>query len=107
MHVYLVVPDFVIVVDHRSSKAPSRVDPSASNRNGGQVNHKHSKPYWQWSQYLNKKNMLKPYTFLFLEVTFQSYGRTHRHMGVACASLGICGREDGVYQKKSANCFSS
>ena len=51
--IYLIIPDFFVVVDHSSTKAPSRVYASASDWNGGQVHHKHSKSYWQGSQHLN------------------------------------------------------
>ena len=52
---YLVIPGFVIVVDDGSTKAPSRVDTSSSDRNGTQVNHEHGEPNWQRSQHLRTK----------------------------------------------------
>lgn len=32
---YMIIPNFLIVVDHSSTKTPSRVDPSSSNRDSG------------------------------------------------------------------------
>lgn len=52
MCMYLIIPCFFLVVDHGSSKAPSRVDSSAGNRDRSQVHHEHSKPDRQWSQHL-------------------------------------------------------
>ena len=43
---YMVVPNFVIVVDNSSPEAPSGVYTSTSDGYGSQVNHENSKPNW-------------------------------------------------------------
>lgn len=48
----VVIPRFVFVVDDSGSETPSRVDASASDWDGGQVNHEHGKSNWKWSQNL-------------------------------------------------------
>jgi hypothetical protein len=52
---YMVIPSLVLVVNEGCPKTPSRVDACPSDGDGGQVNQKHSKPNWQWSQDLNIK----------------------------------------------------
>uniref|UniRef100_A0A803R5T7 Uncharacterized protein n=1 Tax=Cannabis sativa TaxID=3483 RepID=A0A803R5T7_CANSA len=42
----MVIPSLFIVVDNGGSKTSSRVDARTRDRNGGQVNHEHSKPNW-------------------------------------------------------------
>lgn len=51
------MPDFGVIVDKSSSKTPSRVNASTSDRNGSQVHHKHSETYRQWSQYLTPQEI--------------------------------------------------
>lgn len=48
----MVVPGLVLVVDNSGTKAPSGVDASASNGDGGQMNHEHSKSNWERCQNL-------------------------------------------------------
>lgn len=55
MKTHLVIPDFFLVVDNGSSKAPSRVNTSPGNGDSGQVNHEHGKPNRQRSQNLSPK----------------------------------------------------
>jgi hypothetical protein len=52
IYTYVVIPDFAIVVDYSSSKAPSWVDTSSSDGDGGQVHHEHSEPNRKRSQNL-------------------------------------------------------
>lgn len=55
---YLVIPWLVFVKDHGSSKTSSWVDSGAGDRNGGQMNHKHREPNWEWSQNLQFRNKI-------------------------------------------------
>ena len=48
----MVIPGLMLVVDNSSSKTPCRVNASASDWDGGQVNHEHSKSNGKWSQNL-------------------------------------------------------
>jgi len=52
----MVIPGLIFVVDNSSSKTPSRVDACASDWDGGQVNHEHSKSNGKWSQNLIQNN---------------------------------------------------
>jgi len=52
----MVIPGLLLVVYDSSSKASSRVNTSASDWDGCQVNHEHSKANWQWSQNLQTQN---------------------------------------------------
>lgn len=56
----MVVPNFVLVEDDSSSKAPSWVDASSGDGNGSQMNHENSKPNRQWSQNLKQEYSFQP-----------------------------------------------
>ncbi|BAS90123.1 Os04g0521001 [Oryza sativa Japonica Group] len=71
------MPCLVLVVDHRSSQAPCRVDAGAGDRDRGQVNHEHREPNWKRSK--------------------------HRDVGVAGVALGVGGGEDGVDEHEGAD----
>ena len=47
---YLVIPGLLVVVDNSSTETPSRVDTSASDGDGSQVNHEHGEPNRKGSQ---------------------------------------------------------
>jgi hypothetical protein len=49
---YMIIPGLVFVIDHSSTKAPSRVDASTSDWYCGKVNHEYCKSNWKGSQYL-------------------------------------------------------
>ena len=49
---HMVIPRFFPIQDNSRAEASCRVDACAGDGDGGQVNHKHSKPNWEWSQYL-------------------------------------------------------
>lgn len=53
---YLVIPGFLFVIDDSSAETPSWVDTGASDRDGGEVNHEHSKPDGEWCQNLDSGN---------------------------------------------------
>jgi len=46
----MVAPGVLPVVDDGSAKAPSWVDASASNGDGGKVDQEHREPNWQWGK---------------------------------------------------------
>lgn len=62
MNTYEVIPGFVVVVDYGSTKTPRRVNTSACDGDGSQVNHEHCEPYWKGSQYLHKQQFKSSYT---------------------------------------------
>lgn len=47
---YLVIPCLLLVVDDCSPETSGGVDTSASDWNGGKVNHEDSKSNWKWCQ---------------------------------------------------------
>jgi hypothetical protein len=46
----MVAPGVIPVVDDSSAKAPSWVDASASDGDGGKVDQEHRKPNWEWGK---------------------------------------------------------
>ena len=44
----MVIPGLAVVEHHRSAEASSWVNTGAGDRNGGQVNHEHGEPNWEW-----------------------------------------------------------
>lgn len=55
----MVIPGFLLVVDHGGSETPGRVNAGAGDRDGGQVNHEHGKSNGKWSQNLQEQNKVK------------------------------------------------
>lgn len=78
---YMIFPNFMIVDDDGSTEASSRVNASAGDGNGGEVNHEDSKANGEWSQ--------------------------DRNMGISSIAFGISGGEDGIQKNKGAHNLNS
>ena len=78
---YMIFPNFMIVDDDGRTEASSRVNASAGDGNGGEVNNEDSKANGEWSQ--------------------------DRNMGISSIAFGISGGEDSIQKNKGAHNLNS